>query len=255
MALQAFIDDSGRGQDPAFVLAGWIASPEQWAEFSDEWKKLLHQSPRIEYFKMREAWWRQGQFSGWEITDRNQKVAALYPVIERFAVKGINIVLPSIVFRQYSSLINHRKANEPYFLASFTMMVMISQSEERCGIAGPVDFIFDRQQELEIPVQEAWDELARMSPDGVPRNLGERPQFNDDKVSMPLQAADLHAWWVRRAYDDVVKNMERTPFMWSPTRYIECIHIVLDENNVADFFGSIATATKSYERTQRRSVV
>ena len=36
----------------------------------------------------------------------------------------------------------------------------------------------------------------------VPRNLGERPQFNDDKVSMPLQAADLHAWWVRRAYDD-----------------------------------------------------
>jgi hypothetical protein len=190
---------------------------------------------------MREAWWRQRQFSGWEITDRNQKVAALYAVIERFAVKGVNIVLPSIVFRQYSSLINHRKANDPYFLASFTMMVMISQSEERCGIAGPVDFIFDRQQELESPVQEAWDQLARKSPDGVPRNLGERPQFNDDKVSMPLQAADLHAWWVRRAYDDVVKNMERTPFMWSPTKEIECIHIVLDENNIADFFGSVAT--------------
>jgi hypothetical protein len=61
MALQAFIDDSGRGQHPAFVLAGWIASPEQWAEFSDEWKRVLHQSPRIEFFKMGQAWWRKGQ--------------------------------------------------------------------------------------------------------------------------------------------------------------------------------------------------
>jgi hypothetical protein len=62
MALQAFIDDSGRGQDPAFVLAGWIASPEQWAEFSDEWIRILHQSPGIEYFKMQEAWRLKRQF-------------------------------------------------------------------------------------------------------------------------------------------------------------------------------------------------
>ena len=245
MALQAFIDDSGRGQDPAFVLAGWIASPEQWAEFSDEWKRMLRQSPRIEFFKMHQAWWRKGQFSDWEIADRDQKVAALYAVIERFAMKGIKIILPSVVFRDYSSLINHRKANDPYFLASFTMMVMISQSQERCGIDEPLDFIFDRQQELESPVQEAWDALARMSPDGVPRNLGKRPQFNDDKLSMPLQAADLHAWWVRRAYDDVAKNMERTPYMWTPKRGMECIHIVMDETNIVNFFGSIAMAAKT----------
>jgi hypothetical protein len=93
MALQAFIDDSGRGQDPAFVLAGWIASPEKWAEFSDEWKRILHESPRIEFFKMHEAWCLKGQFSDWEISDRDQKVAPLYAVIERFAMKGIKIVL------------------------------------------------------------------------------------------------------------------------------------------------------------------
>jgi hypothetical protein len=149
-------------------------------------------------------------------------------------------------FKQYSSQVNYRKANDPYFLASFTMMVMISQSQERCGIDEPLDFIFDRQQELESPVQEAWDELAHMSLDGVPRRLGERPQFSDDKVSMPLQAADLHAWWVRRAYEEMIENKERTPFMWSPTRDMECIHIVLDENNIAEFFGSIAMAAKSY---------
>jgi hypothetical protein len=76
--------------------------------------------------------------------------------------------------------------------------------------------------------------------------LGERAQFSDDKVSMPLQAADLHAWWVRRAYEDMVESREHTPFMWSPTRDMECIHMVLNETNIADFFGSVATAAKSY---------
>ena len=67
---------------------------------------------------------------------------------------------------------------------------------------------------------------------------------------MPLQAADLHAWWVRRAYDDVAKNMERTPFMWTPTRDVECIHIVFDETNIAYFFGSIVTGAKGHERAR-----
>ena len=126
---------------------------------------------------------------------------------------------------------------------------MISQSQERCGIDEPLDFIFDRQQELESPVQDAWDALARMSLDGVPRNLGKRPQFNDDKLSMPLQAADLHAWWVRRAYDEVAKNMERTPYMWTPKRDMECIHMVLNETNIADFFWFVATARQDLDNT------
>ncbi len=37
---QAYIDDSGRGQTP-FVLAGYIAPAEKWAEFSDKWQALL----------------------------------------------------------------------------------------------------------------------------------------------------------------------------------------------------------------------
>ena len=153
MALQAFIDDSVRGQDPAFVLAGWIASPEQWAELSDEWKRILNQSPRIEYFKMREAWCRQEQFSGWEITDRNDKVAALYAAIERFAMKGINIALPSVVFKNYASLVNHRKANNPYFLASFTMMVMISQLKK--------DAVLSDRWTLSSTTSKSWKSRCR----------------------------------------------------------------------------------------------
>jgi hypothetical protein len=154
--------------------------------------------------------------------------------------------LPSVVFKQYSSQVNYRKANDPYFLASFTMMVMISQSQERCGIDEPLDFIFDRQQELESPVQEAWDELAHRRLMEFPGDWASVPSSVTTKFQCPLQAADLHAWWVRRAYEDMVESREHTPFMWSPTRDMECIHMVLNETNIADFFGSVATAAKSY---------
>ena len=39
MVLQAYIDDSF--DDRYFVLAGYIAAAEQWAQFSQEWEKML----------------------------------------------------------------------------------------------------------------------------------------------------------------------------------------------------------------------
>ena len=62
LTLQASIDDSGRGQKPVFVLAGYVAKSDDWGAFSDEWEIALHERPRIEYFKMREAWNGTGQF-------------------------------------------------------------------------------------------------------------------------------------------------------------------------------------------------
>jgi hypothetical protein len=245
VALQAYIDDSGRGQHPAFVLAGWIARPEQWADFSTEWEKVLHLAPLIKYLKTREAMNFQGQFNGWSKTDRNNKLADLYAVIEQYVMNGIYIVIPSLVFEQYASIIDHPKANDPYFLASFSMMVMVSDLEEKYGITEPVDFIFDNQEGMEIPVRDAWNELRSFSPDGVRRRLGRRPEFDDDKVSMPLQAADLHAWWVRRGYSDMVEDKERLPTPWKHTKDLYSISIIVAEEQIADFFAPIATTLRA----------
>jgi hypothetical protein len=122
---------------------------------------------------------------------------------------------------------------------------MVSQLEEKFGIEEPVDFIFDYQEGMDIPVQDAWNALKSTSPDGVRRRLGRRPEFNDDKVSMPLQAADLHAWWVRRGYSDRVENKERLTPLWKQTRDLNCISMVVTEDNISDFFGPIATSLRN----------
>ena len=46
VTFQAFIDDSGSGL-PIFVLSGYISSIDWWESFSDEWQKLLDESPAV----------------------------------------------------------------------------------------------------------------------------------------------------------------------------------------------------------------
>jgi hypothetical protein len=41
MVLQAVIDDSGKGVDPVFVLAGFVLSAFKWSVFADQWKSIL----------------------------------------------------------------------------------------------------------------------------------------------------------------------------------------------------------------------
>lgn len=53
--LQFWLDDSGKGQPPVFVLAGYVARVEQWNAFADEWQIFLNQNPRLEYIKGYEA--------------------------------------------------------------------------------------------------------------------------------------------------------------------------------------------------------
>jgi hypothetical protein len=55
MAL-AFVDDSGSGGDSAYyVLAGYVASKDEWGAFIEDWQSVLDLPPQMKYFKMSEA--------------------------------------------------------------------------------------------------------------------------------------------------------------------------------------------------------
>jgi hypothetical protein len=97
---------------------------------------------------------------------------------------------------------------------------------------------------MERPIQAAWDALKSSSSSGVRRRLGRRPEFDDDKVSMPLQAADLHAWWMRRGFRDETENRERLSPIWKQTKELTSIGIRMDEAQIFEFFASISTALR-----------
>src|SRR3954454_16254224 len=83
LALDVYIDDSGKDDPPVFVLAGFIAEAENWARFTDEWNAELGRYPAVEYFKMKEAQGGNGQFKGVSSLAIDHKVSRLSALCEK----------------------------------------------------------------------------------------------------------------------------------------------------------------------------
>jgi len=64
-----------------------------------------------------------------------------------------------------------------------------------------VDFIFDYRDEKKT-ILSIWDEYIKARPDEVKKYYGAAPRFEDDEKFLPLQSADLWAWWVRKWYNE-----------------------------------------------------
>lgn len=64
-----------------------------------------------------------------------------------------------------------------------------------------VDFIFDDRSEKKF-ILTAWDEIVSKQDDDVQKHFGATPRFENDQDFLPLQGADLWAWWVREWYEE-----------------------------------------------------
>jgi hypothetical protein len=88
--LVAYFDDSGSGKEgPVMVLAGWIARFTPWMDFSDRWEELLNETPRLGYFKLKEAIRLEEQFGRLKPKQRNDRVFRFCSTIEKYAGLGI----------------------------------------------------------------------------------------------------------------------------------------------------------------------
>jgi hypothetical protein len=64
-----------------------------------------------------------------------------------------------------------------------------------------VDFIFDDRSEKSY-ILAGWDEYVSELPEEEKQWYGATPRFENDQRFLPLQAADLWAWWVREWYEE-----------------------------------------------------
>jgi hypothetical protein len=204
MVLQAFIDDS-YDKDGAYVLAGHVASAEAWASFAAEWAALLPrwgvQRPDGRYhFKMSEMAL---------LPERMARVAAFYRVLERHVVLSLSarinigdlhrakkrIVVPW-------TEVDWGLLGTPFGVAYRVLMDGFHYRRNTYGALFPspenkVDFYFDNQSE-KGQVIECWDRYLRNRPEQYRGLYGAIPRFEDDCDFLPLQAADLWAWWCRK---------------------------------------------------------
>jgi hypothetical protein len=203
--LQAYIDDSSSDTgDQRLFMAGYLNSAGDWRLFSEAWSEELKSEPTIDYLHMVEANNLRGQFKGWTIGARDLKLAGLVRVIRHFRPISFEF---SVSREKYFSLVKpvspHVTGN-PHFICCFGIVSTLSRYLENSKINIPIDFIFDKQQGVSADILLFFDYMKKNIPRKARKNISGIPVFMDDRLVLPLQAADMLAWHVRREHERCV---------------------------------------------------
>jgi hypothetical protein len=228
---QAFVDDSGHRQHaPVLVLGGFLAPYSQWQRFIEDWRLMLDMDPGIAYFKMNEAHRLRGEFIGWSESRRDERVRLAYQTIEDYVSLQVSCIIDLKALDRVvpTNPLTGRPMN-PFLVAFGGLISGVARNQERFSVHEKIDFIFDDQVMEKSKIVEGWEEFKENSPPGLKALMGDIPGFRDDEDVLPLQAADLLAWWVRKMATEEPDHVYRVGFPWKPRRQIPGMQFHFDE--------------------------
>lgn len=194
----SFIDESGKG-GPVFVAGGLTAKADPgWLSFSDEWYRVLRTRPLIPHFHLSDP-------QGLSAHEHRRKIDSLVEVINVFIERG-DLLLVEV--EPYKALFSGKigVTFDSPFLQGYVSIF------QQCALElpdpnGKVDFVFDEMTDTEwLEVLGAYRSFKEICPNpAVKARLGEAPIRRNDEQVLPLQAADLFAGLMLRAFggDDV----------------------------------------------------
>ena len=195
---RAYIDDSSSAEDDRILLLAGYARAPAWAAFSDEWKIELAKPPAIEYCHMSEAESLKDQFLGWSATKRDRKIASLANVIVKYEPWSIECYVRKSQYDQILAPVIAYDLRGPYFPCFYGVIVTLARFHAQTGIKLPTDFIFDEQGKIGAEAVLWYEAIKRAQKPEIQALMGSTPDFKDDKKVLPLQAADMIAWHLRR---------------------------------------------------------
>jgi len=212
MVLQICVDDSSQDGE-SLILAGYIASVENWASFSTEWAGLLTVRPPWDRLKMSEL------MADGPGSEKGQRIEWHYRIIEKYAHSSICLAIPRRpLSRAVRDLQLPTAFGNPYYLAWRALISVSLHWQHKSGNHEPIDFIFDEQSEAGL-LSDAWEGFRDNMPEEFRRLVKNRPIFRDDEDFLPLQAADMLAWWMRRRFAARKTIMGHDfPFPWGQQR-------------------------------------
>jgi hypothetical protein len=233
--LQTFIDDSK--EPPAYVLAGFTHTPVAWAKFSDDWKSVLDQGPvPLAYFKMKEAAACFGQFHYWSESRRNERVNALIDVIVSHKPIGVYAIVEMSAYAKiFNRNVVHKSLKNPHFVAFSTIIQALIQLKKVNDWSAQLDFIFDEEL-VTSTVRTGYRLFRQYSPNYADGTVS-APIERNDKQIMPLQAADLLAWKIRRSFQDRQNKLE-VFWPWKELDGVPMVGATSGERELIEFYES-----------------
>ena len=151
---------------------------------------------------MAEAAEKEGQFSGMPDEFVRCKINDLLAIIDKHQPDGLYLFLD---WDDYRTIIHeHLEENfrNPYHLLFPGIFDLIAAYQRQKGIfPEPIDVDFDEQGSAGQFAQGVYPMMKANCDEDTRKMLGRIPLMLNDKNVMPLQAADMLAWNVRREHD------------------------------------------------------
>jgi hypothetical protein len=205
--LQICCDESGtEGQDAVVVMAGFVTTTEKWTCFSDEWDQML--TPHCPVFKMRKESKRK------PIAKRNERLAAFAEIIKRNVLFKIECSVSVPAFRKVVkgkfSPGNHRGSvvDDYYFWIFQNLIARLCEGIWHRGYRHQFDLFFDEQLKYGPRAAKLYKIVQDVARPRYRRMLPDAPIFRKDDEFLPLQAADMFAWLVRKYYNRDVADWQ-----------------------------------------------
>jgi hypothetical protein len=246
MTLNAFIDDSGSGEGKdrgnIFVLAGFVACPKQWDQFSRKWQKICDREPKTPDFKMQKAVRLLNDDGSvfWTEAQRDARIKQLV----RLAKRTVQFRVESLLaWPNYDLVVKGRVPPEfdnPYFLCFYNVILSAAAFMEKANVEGTVDWVFDDQGRIGKNANK-WYEfiMANIAPQTRSR-LGTKPIFRHDKSMLPLKAADLYAWQIRRHLDkEQPAGIDHNEYLDVLVAQIYGVSSVIEGDHLEEFVANI----------------
>jgi hypothetical protein len=243
-ALRAFIDDSGSGGDSRwFVLAGYLGAVESWGSFDRHWRTVLDGPPRLDYFKHSEVYRSETQWAGMSLAERDARVDALIEVIGKCALRSIYVQVKQQDYDEIIKPYTPPQWRNPYYYLFIGFLSAATMTAKYLADGDRIEFFFDSNREVEKASRTLYGQAMNL------RQLQGRIEnihYKDEKLFLPLQAADLLAWQVRRRFsvqEEPRPHFERAincppgrPFHYTVTRVqLEQMGRAMDDQAMLDW--------------------
>jgi len=93
----------------------------------------------------------------------------------------------------------------------YGVILKLAHLHHDMGVKFPVDYIFDQQGSMGDDSVIWYKHIKSWQKPEMAALMGGNPRFEDDKTVLPLQAADMLAWHVRRRIDNPKDDESKWP--------------------------------------------
>jgi hypothetical protein len=196
VTVQVAVDDSNRGQEnqPAFILAGFMATVPKWETFADDWQDELNREPSISLLKASEAINLKKNFAGWTEEERDARLLSFVKIIRKHAFASIRNTLVKEQFeRTFVGFTGGLK--KMYAQATIALITRTMVFAEKRKMRQPFEFIFDEGIMSPNQLRDMHADAIKHMPHQA-RYISKFRHDTDDHF-YPLQAADLFAGYYR----------------------------------------------------------